>query len=292
MKCLKFALLALMCVLTAACAAKQEMDPATVTASYEWRLKSLEESFLNFREEQRDQADKADEVAAATDKRLTAVEVEIAALKAAAMADSDAPDDMMGAADSTVGEELKAEPGASGWTDGRKTDQDGMAQSGEEKPWAIVPGPPSAEPEPAPKPEMKAPEKPISKPAAKPADQTAYDAALALYNSDQFEKSRTAFDAFLGKYPKSDLVPNALYWKGETFYSQKDYAQSILTFKEVTGRYPKHSKAAAALLKIGMAYDNVGDRDNAVFYLRALVEDFPKSDPAKLARQELKRLGG
>ena len=77
-----------------------------------------------------------------------------------------------------------------------------------------------------------------------------------------------------------------------TYYSEKDYAQSILSFKEVTGRYPKHDKASAALLKIGMSYDNVGDKDNAVFYLRALVEDFPKSDPAKLAKTELKRLGG
>jgi len=292
MKCLKFALLALMCLFTVACASKQEMDPATVTASYEWRLKSLEESFLNFREEQRSQGDKADENAAAVEKRLTSIEVEIAALKAAAMADTEAPDDMMGAASPSSGEELKTEPGDNGWTDGKKPGQDGMSQSGEEKPWAVVPGPPPAEPAPAPKQEMAAPEKPMPKPAAKPADQTAYDAALALYNSDQFEKSRTAFDAFLDKYPKSELVPNALYWKGETYYSEKDYAQSILSFKEVTGRYPKHDKASAALLKIGMSYDNVGDKDNAVFYLRALVEDFPKSDPAKLAKTELKRLGG
>ena len=88
------------------------------------------------------------------------------------------------------------------------------------------------------------------------------------------------------------LVPNALYWKGETYYSQKDFIQAILTFKEVTGRFPKHDKSASALLKIGMSYDKVGDPDNAVFYLRALVEDFPKSSPARLARKELSRLGG
>ncbi len=80
--------------------------------------------------------------------------------------------------------------------------------------------------------------------------------------------------------------------EGETYYSQKDFAQAILTFKEVTGRFPKHHKSASALLKIGMSYDRVGDPDNAIFYMRALVEDFPQSEPAKLARKELTRLGG
>lgn len=288
MKCLKFALLALMCVLTAACAAKQEMDPATTEASNEWRLKSLEESFLNFREDQRLQADKVRENAEAVEERLTAMEVEIAALKAAAMGDSDTPDDMIESSPS-MGEELKPEPVEEGWTDGQKAAQDGMAQSDEERPWAKVPGPQASESQPAPdEPKKSSTPKMVAKSSA----QTAYDAALGLYKADQFEKSRIAFDAFLSRYPQSDLVPNALYWKGETYYSQKDFAQSILTFKEVTGRFPKHPKAAAALLKIGMSYDKVGDRDNAIFYLRALVEDFPKSTPAGLARKELKRLGG
>jgi len=298
MKQLKLALLALLCVITAACAAKQPQDSTTsgvtTEASTEWRIKSLEESFLNFREEQRLQGDKARETKVVMEQRLTAIELEIAALKATAMsgvADTpETPGDMV--EESPVdGVDLKADPGDEGWVDGQKGDVQSMAQSSEEKPWDHVPGS-------APTSNMEAEKKAAGLKKSMPQKRTtssaqrAYEKALALYNSEKFNESRAAFEGFVAKYPKSDLVPNALYWKGETYYSQKDFAQAILSFKEVTGRYSKHAKAAAALLKIGMSYDKVGDSDNAIFYLRALVEDFPKSDPAKMARNELKRLGG
>jgi len=288
MKLMKFGLLVLICFVTAACASKQGQAPATEQASTEWRIKSLEESFLNFREMQRQQADKTRESNEDMDKRLTAIELELAALKASAMTDaSDTPDDMT-PADPAMGDDLKPEPGDAGWVDGPKGAGDSMAQSTEEKPWDKVPG---EKPTPAPK--MAEKVKTVSsKPMKKVVSgQAMYDVALAKYNLEKYDESRAAFDAFMGKYPKSDLVPNALYWKGETYYSQKDFAQAILSFKDVTSRYPKHSKAAAALLKIGMSYERVGDKDNAIFYLRALVEDFPKSSPATMARKELKRLG-
>lgn len=300
MKYLKLVLLVTLCSLTVACTAAKQ-DAATTAASTEWRIKNLEESFLNFREEQRLQADKNTETSEAVAEKLTALEQQVAALKSGDIV-MDAPDDM-GMADQPPvdkGWVTDLKPEEEGWVEGQKTEPGAetdkpMAQSKEEKPWDTVPGPPPVIPEPtvlkretpAPKKRAMAPKKPGTSPS-----KGMYDAGLAKYTADDFEGARGAFDEFLKKYPKSGLVPNALYWKGETFYSQKDYAQSILTFKEVTGRFPKHSKSAAALLKIGMSYDKVGDPDNAIFYLRALVEDFPESHPAKLARTELNRLGG
>ena len=184
-------------------------------------------------------------------------------------------------------------PDEEGWVEGNKPPEKPVAESGEAKPWDEVPGPPPSIPEPKvikrDKPVAKKKAAPVRKPSG---SQAMYDSAYAKYNAGDFEGARGAFDEFLKKYPKSKLVPNALYWKGETFYSQKNYPQAILAFKEVTGRFPKNAKAAAALLKIGMSYDRVGDPDNAIFYLRALVEDFPGSGPAAMGRKELSRLGG
>lgn len=300
MKYLKLALLVALCSLTVACTAAKQQTTTDV-ASTEWRIKSLEESFLNFREEQRLLADKQAEDAEALQDKLDAIEAELAALKSGGSM-MDAPDDMadtMTAPPEDKGWVTDLSPEEEGWVDGQKPKaEQPMAQSGEEKPWDKVPGAPPTIPEPTViKRDKPAPKKVASKPAARKKAMTSpakaiYDAGLAKYNRGDFEGARGAFDEFLKKYPKSDLIPNALYWKGETYYSQKDYAQSILTFKEVTGRFPKHAKSAAALLKIGMSYDKVGDPDNAIFYLRALVEDFPASGPAKLARKELNRLGG
>lgn len=295
MQYLKLALLIMACSLAVGCtAAKQQAS--TATASTEWRMQSLEESFLNFREEQRRQADKASEDAKAMDKRLAALEAAVESLKSERV-ETSTPDDMAGKQDGK-GWVTDLKPDDGGWVEGKKPANKPVAQSSEAKPWDKVPGPPATIPEPKvikrDKPvatKKAAPKKSASAPRAM-GPQSMYDAAYAKYNAGDFEGARGAFDEFVKKYPKNGLVPNALYWKGETYYSQKNYPQAILTFKEVTGRFPRHAKAAAALLKIGMSYDRVGDPDNAIFYLRALVEDFPGSAPASTGRKELSRLGG
>lgn len=293
MKYMKFALLIALCIPVVACTATKQNSAATDTASMEWRIKSLEESFLNFREKQRLEADENVQNREITDQRVQTLEKEVAALKdgtAVAAAPDDEPVD--------EGWVTDLKPEDEGWVDGQKgaAPPAAVAQSDEEKPWSDVPGSSAPATIPEPKVIKRSGAQPVKKASASrptvSGAQAMYDAGLTKYQADDFEGARGAFDEFLKKYPSSDLAPNALYWKGETYYSQKDFAQAILTFKEVTGRYPKHHKSASALLKIGMSYDKVGDPDNAIFYLRALVEDFPKADASKLARKELNRLGG
>ncbi|MFH1914636.1 MAG: tol-pal system protein YbgF [Pseudomonadota bacterium] len=308
MKYITLGLLAAFSLLAGGCTAARQTT-ATTEASTEWRIKSLEESFLNFREEQRRQADVNDETAETMDRRLAAIEADLSVLRGGEVV-VPAPGGAARAgwgADEPAGQlpepdDLVPEDG--GWVAAAPSAEPApIAESGEEKPWASVPGPPAVIPEPTvikrPAPaagsaasQPASPAKTPAKPTPASGAQAMYDAALTKYNSGDFVGARGSFDEFLGKYPSDGLAPNALYWKGETYYSQKDYAQAILTFREVTSRFPKHAKAASALLKTGMSYDRVGDRDNAVFYLRALVEDFPASAPATLGRKELTRLGG
>ncbi|WP_207261005.1 tol-pal system protein YbgF [Desulfovibrio sp. Huiquan2017] len=301
MKCLKLLLLAVICLPLVGCVTSGK-SAETESASTEWRIKSLEESFLNFREQQRRMSDEDAQAREKLEKRMEAVEAELAALRSGqAGVPADAPRGETWTAD------LK--PDEDGWVEGGKPADQGapVVADDAEQPWAKVPTPPEPPktiPEPevirrsqAPKPEaVKAASAP--KTAAASASGVAvgpkalYEKGYAQYNAGEFPAARKTFDDFLARYPKDGLAPNALYWKGETYYSERNYAQAILAFKEVTGKFPKHDKAAAALLKIGMSYDRVGDPDNAIFYLRALVEDFPKSSAAGLGRKELARLGG
>ncbi|MUM78803.1 tol-pal system protein YbgF [Pseudodesulfovibrio sp. F-1] len=292
-------------LLAGGCTAARQ-NAATTEASTEWRIKSLEESFLNFREEQRRQADVNAETAEAMDRRLASIEADLAVLRGGEVVVPASGRTVPSGTDESHGHISEPDdivPEGEGWVSdaplAEASPMPPVAESDEDKPWATVPGPPAVIPEPtvierpaAPS-AAKTPARTPSRSQAPVAGaQALYDAALAKYNSGDFVGSRTAFDEFLAKYPNHALAPNSLYWKGETYYSQKDYAQAILTFREVTSRFPKHAKAASALLKTGMSYDRVGDRDNAVFYLRALIEDFPASAPAALGRRELSRLGG
>lgn len=299
MKCLKFLLFAGFGLFLVGCTATKQ-GAMTDTASMEWRIKSLEENFLNFRERQRQMADEVVQDRDRVDQRLTDLEERVAALRngdSVVVPTDESPEP---SANEGWVTDLKPEDG--GWVEPKKAAKPSVAQSGEDKPWAEVPRSPAVIPEPEVikrKPTHKPAPKSVVKPKAKPrrretvsAAQTLYAKGYKQYSMDNMAGARATFDRFLAEYPKHKLAANSLYWKGETYYSEKDYPQSILTFKEVTARFPKHSKAAAALLKIGMAYDKVGDRDNAVFYLRALLEDFPQSDAAELGRKELARLGG
>lgn len=116
-----------------------------------------------------------------------------------------------------------------------------------------------------------------------------YDEALASYYRHEYGRAHKAFTAFIEHNKGHKLLPNALYWQGESAYSQGDFVGAILSFKSITSQFPKHPKSADALLKIGMSYERLKDPDNAQFYWQVLIDDFPKSSSARLARSKVRR---
>ena len=128
---------------------------------------------------------------------------------------------------------------------------------------------------------------PAAAPSRAPArpEQNAYDAALQMYRTGRYAESEAAFQAFLEVYPNSRLVPNALYWKGETYYSRGRYPDAIFAFKDVQARFPRDAKTPDSLLKTAMAYQKMGDAANASLHLAVLFEDWPKAEATQRARR-------
>lgn len=112
-----------------------------------------------------------------------------------------------------------------------------------------------------------------------------YDGAMKLLNAKEYEKARARFDAMIASYPKHILIPNAWYWKAETFYSMGEYARAISAFMTIVNQYPKSQKAPDALLKIVMSYSALKDTSNAKKYKEVLLTSYPTSTSAKKARQ-------
>lgn len=256
-------LCALAVTLLAGCAAKS--DPAA-DGSAEWRLRSLEESFLQFQEAERSQEDRLKNLEARLEERLKRLETEL--------------------------EEVKAQQTA---TAGLAPAEPPLARSSEPRPWTQPPTTVQAPPPSASKSAKSAPAPakivPARAPSAKEIE-AAYERGLKLVLADKPGPGRDALKEFLARYPDNSLAPNALYWIGETWYAQKDYTQAILTFKDVTQKYPRHPKASAALYKSALSYEATGDKTNAVFYLKALLDEYPRSEEAAPARARLKALGG
>lgn len=240
--------------------------------STEWRLRMLEEKYLSY-EEARKARDSS------VDERLRALEEKQAALSARVDGDRESDGRRLDALEGALAgkKDDTAQPSVA---PPPSVDADDLGKGGRRvQPEPVRPEPAKAAPA------AKAAQKPEPKPARPVSDKAAYEAALNLLQRGRTDEARVRFDGFLGDYPNSALVPNALYWKGEALYAQRRYADAIVAFKEVTARFPKHHKAADSLLKTALAYKQLGDDENVRFHLKALREDHPDSPAARLARQ-------
>lgn len=115
----------------------------------------------------------------------------------------------------------------------------------------------------------------------------AYNLAFNDYLQGNYDIAIVAFDAFIEGYPRSVLIPQALYWKAESYYSKKTYASAIGLFREVIQKFPRNEKASKALLKIGFSYLEQGDPDKGRLFLEKVRKDFPNSNEALLAKDKL-----
>jgi tol-pal system protein YbgF len=119
-----------------------------------------------------------------------------------------------------------------------------------------------------------------------------YARALKSYQSGRHALAREQFAAFLQAFPGHSLVPNALYWSGETWYAQAHYDHAAKYFAQVVQDHPRHAKSPDALLKLGYSAMRQGLSDQAGVYLRQLETRYPDSPASRLGRQALGRLQG
>jgi len=94
-------------------------------------------------------------------------------------------------------------------------------------------------------------EKPAeSKPADDGSAKEQYDAAFKQLNQGDYEKARTQFSEFVSKNPNHELVGNAYYWLGETYYIKQQYAKSAEEYRKGFEALPEGPKAPDNLFKL------------------------------------------
>lgn len=127
-------------------------------------------------------------------------------------------------------------------------------------------------------------------PARTPEQQ--YAAALKSYEAQHYEQARKQFAAFMDTFQGHKLLPNALYWTGETWYAQGRYERAAQAFAQVVQSYPRHAKSPDALLKLAYAAMRQGRLDQARTYLDRLEASYPDSRASRLGRQARSKLQG
>ncbi len=121
-------------------------------------------------------------------------------------------------------------------------------------------------------------------------DQAAYNAAFDKLKAGNYSEAVLAFQAFMNRYPSSDLLDNAQYWIGEAYYVTRDYEHAARAFGTVGERWPTSRKAPDALLKLGYTQIEQKHLTEARATLAQVVERYPGSDAARLAQERLQKL--
>ncbi|MFQ5839613.1 MAG: tol-pal system protein YbgF [Candidatus Methylomirabilales bacterium] len=137
-------------------------------------------------------------------------------------------------------------------------------------------------------PQARGPERPAGLPPGRiPSPDEVYRTALSDYTKGNYDLAISGFKTYLTFFPKTNLVPFAQYWLGETYYSKRDYVSAIREFDRLIEKHADSSKVPSAMLKKGYAYLEMGETHQARTVLRQLTTKFPNSSEARLAESTL-----
>jgi tol-pal system protein YbgF len=135
--------------------------------------------------------------------------------------------------------------------------------------------------EPAAKAEAEKADKTDKKDVPQPLDpQGQYDKAFDLLRKSEYDKAEKAFKDFIAANKGSDLLSNAYYWLGETYYVREGYDKSAVSFLKGYQGDPKGNKAADNLFKLAMSLDKLKKKKEACTTIDKLNKEFPKLDAA------------
>ena len=122
---------------------------------------------------------------------------------------------------------------------------------------------------------------------------TRYQYAFAYLRKREFQKAELALKEFLSTHPDDTLVPNAMYWLGETYYTRGKYEDAAEIFISGYEQHSKSSKTPDNLLKLGLSLLKLGRRGDACIAFAQLLSEFPNSSKSLTRRavNERKRHG-
>lgn len=122
---------------------------------------------------------------------------------------------------------------------------------------------------------------------AEPDEKKAYEDAMQLLRSGDFERASAALSAFLKRYPASGYNESVRYWLGNSLYGKRDYKEAIATFRSFVTTSPESVRAPEALLAMANCQIELKDPRTAKKTLEELLKLYPKSEAAQAARERL-----
>lgn len=103
-----------------------------------------------------------------------------------------------------------------------------------------------------------------------------YKASVEFIKKGNYEKANELLKSFISSNQDSDLIGNAYYWLGETYYVRDDYNNSAVNFLMGYQKDAQGIKAPDNLLKLGMSLQSLKKKDEACTTYSKLIVEYPK----------------
>lgn len=78
-----------------------------------------------------------------------------------------------------------------------------------------------------------------------------------LLTLKQYDQSRDVFELFISKYVDHELIENAYYWYGETYYVEGKYQKALEKFEILYEKYPQGRKYYDVIFKILLSMESL-----------------------------------
>jgi tol-pal system protein YbgF len=114
-----------------------------------------------------------------------------------------------------------------------------------------------------------------------------YETAYAYVLQKQYEQAEMGFRQFLQSHPRDRLVPDAIFWLGETYFQRNRHREAAEQFLKISTDHSRAAKAPDAMLKLGISLAALGARDQACATFAELGRKYPTA--ANTVRQGVER---
>ena len=118
----------------------------------------------------------------------------------------------------------------------------------------------------------------------------AYGQARAKLLDGDFDGAQEDFSTFIADFPDDELIDEAWFWLGETYYVRGDYSSAAEAYITSLREERNGSVAPDALVRLASSLGALGRNDEACQTLARFSREFPSAGPNATARAEREAL--
>ncbi len=102
--------------------------------------------------------------------------------------------------------------------------------------------------------------------------------------------ARAAFSELIAKYPKSDLVPEAMFYTAQAYAAERNTDAADAEYAALIVKYPSSPRVPTAMYKRALQLQASKKTAEAKRLFQQIIKRFPRSDEAALADERLQSI--